>query len=172
MTEIDNLKLDGAWWQSLSLDQWSQLAQIVGIIGIVLAIVSLIFQIRANTRAVRLSAMNSTLATYNDIRLAVMTSAELADVAVAGFKDRAALGETDKFKFENYLECLFYSGHAHFTRTQLVNPNTGLWSASAAWYRWLVQENPGVASWWCENKEHFNNLFVAEIEADWHSGCD
>ncbi len=154
-----------------TLQEWASVAQIAATVGVLVSLVALAYQLRENTRTLRLNQMQATLANYNAVRLALMGDPNFAHVALTGFADRDALSEVDQFRFNSFMDYLFYSGHAHFTRTVEVSQNSGLWNASALFYQRLVQENPGAAAWWCSNNGGFNPAFIQSVELGWESSC-
>jgi hypothetical protein len=154
-----------------SLKDWSQLAQIAGTIGVVVSILTLAYQIRENTKTLRLSQMHVTLETYNQLRLAIMEHPEISKIARKGYKDRKSLKEDEVWQFEAYMAYLFYSAHAHFQRTVDVDVDSGLWKKSVSFYQHLLQKYPGVASWWCENKGGLDVRFIKTMEQNWPRPC-
>ena len=150
----------------MSLEQLSQLAQIVGTIG---AIVSLLFvasQIRHNTRVLERNEHNTTMNEWTQIRQTIVTNRDVAELMTAGLRGDRALDAADQLRLEQMLqECAWAAFHTWERTRRGVFPNGTFEATAGAFMRDLLRTTRG-ADWWERAKpEGLVPFFVAEMDA-------
>jgi hypothetical protein len=88
----------------MSLEQWSNLAQIIGSAGVVLSLIFVGLQVRQNTRAIQRNEHNATMAQWTVIRMAVARNRDIAEFMTNGLKGARAMDAADQLRMEMMLQ--------------------------------------------------------------------
>ena len=78
----------------MTLQDWSNLAQVIGALAVVISLFYVGFQIKRNTSAVRSATAQAVHDNYADWYMNLMGDAELNRIAIKGLKDYSSLNET------------------------------------------------------------------------------
>jgi hypothetical protein len=79
----------------MTLQDWSNLAQVIGALAVVISLFYVGFQIKRNTSAVRSATAQAVHDNYADWYMNLMGDAELNRIAIKGLKDYSSLSETE-----------------------------------------------------------------------------
>src|SRR5271163_1953797 len=74
----------------MSLQQLSNLAQIIGSAGVVLSLIFVGLQVRQNTRAIQRNEHNATMAQWTVIRMAIARNRDIAEYMTDGLQGTRA----------------------------------------------------------------------------------
>ena len=102
----------------MSLEQLSDLAQIVGSIGVVVSLIFVGVQVKHNTSALQRSEHNSTMAQWTVIRMAIAEHREIAELMTAGLRGERVLDATDQLRLEQFLSEHAWAAFHIWDRTQ------------------------------------------------------
>jgi hypothetical protein len=83
----------------MTLQDWSNLAQVIGALAVVISLFYVGFQIKGNTSAVRSATAQAVHDNYADWYMNLMGDADLNRIAIKGLKDYSSLDETEKAQF-------------------------------------------------------------------------
>lgn len=83
----------------MTLQDWSNLAQVIGALAVVISLFYVGFQIKGNTSAVRSATAQAVHDNYADWYMTMAGDAELNQIAIKGLKDYSSLNETEKARF-------------------------------------------------------------------------
>lgn len=83
----------------MSLQDWSNLAQVIGALAVVISLVYVGFQVKRNTGAVRSATSQAVHNNYADWYMSMVGDAELNRIAIKGLKDYSSLDEIEKARF-------------------------------------------------------------------------
>ena len=150
----------------MSLQQLSDLAQIIGAVGLILSLVFVGLQIKHNTAALQRNEHNSTMAQWTVIRQAIATNRDIAELMTAGLRGESALDAADQLRLEHFLgENLWASFHI-WDRTQRGVFPKGTFEFSTGEYLKDILGTARGAAWWSTAKRSaFPPPFVADVDA-------
>jgi hypothetical protein len=144
--------------RAMSLQDWSNLAQVIGALAVVISLFYVGFQVKKNTSAVRSATAQAVHNNYADWYMNISNDAELNRIAIKGLKDYASLGEIEKARFiETFMAFLSYSQNAfHQWREKSLSPP--LWGGWELLVMNLLS-SPGGKEFWKERGYVFGNEY-------------
>jgi hypothetical protein len=146
----------------MSLDDLGNIGEVIGAIAVVVSLLYLASQIRSNTRAVRASAVDSSISHSMGVRQSIFESGELARIYREGSQDPLALSEQDIFRFRLMCHNMLLSHWNIFSQTQFANLSTETWSSQIPVVRRMLSSEGG--KWFWENYHHeFESGFQEEV---------
>ena len=93
----------------MTLQDWSNLAQVIGALAVVISLIYVGFQIKRNTSAVRSATAQAIHNNYGDWYMNLMGDAELNRIALKGLKDYSSLNEIEKAQFiQTFMLLVFF----------------------------------------------------------------
>ena len=99
----------------MTLQDWSNLAQVIGALAVVISLVYVGFQIKRNTSAVRSATAQAIHNNYGDWYMNLMRDAELNRIALKGLKDYSSLDEIEKAQFiQTFMAFISFSQNAFY----------------------------------------------------------
>jgi len=99
----------------MSLQDWSNLAQVIGALAVVISLVYVGFQVKRNTSAVRSATSQAVHNNYADWYMSMVGDAELNRIAIKGLKDYSSLDEIEKARFiETFMAFTAYSQNVFY----------------------------------------------------------
>ena len=147
----------------MTLQDWSNLAQVIGAIAVVISLFYVGFQIKRNTSAVRSATAQAVHDNYADWYMKLCGDAELNRIAIKGLKDYSSLSETEKAQFiEIFMAFISFSQNAYYQwREKALAPHL--------WVGWesLVMNllcSPGGKEFWKERGYVFGNEYRDYVE--------
>jgi hypothetical protein len=150
----------------MSLQQLSDIAQIIAAVGVIASLVFVGLQIKHNTAALQRNEHNSTMAQWTVIRQAIATNRDIAELMTAGLRGESALDAADQLRLEHFLgENLWASFHI-WDRTQRGVFPKGTFEFSTGQYLKDILGTARGAAWWgTAKKSAFPPPFVADVDA-------
>ena len=108
----------------MTLQDLSNLAQVVGALAVVISLVYVGFQIKRNTSAVRSATAQAVHDNYADWYMNLMGDTELNRIATKGLKNYSSLDETEKAQFiETFMAFISFSQNAFYQwRQKALSP--------------------------------------------------
>jgi hypothetical protein len=147
----------------MSLQDWSNIAQVIGALAVVISLVYVGFQVKRNTSAVRSATAQAIHNNYGDWYMSMTSDAELNRIAIKGLKDYSSLEEVEKARFiEAFMAFTSYSQNAFYQwREKSLSP--WLWGG----WELLVMNllaSPGGKEFWKERGYVFGNEYRDYVE--------
>jgi hypothetical protein len=147
----------------MTLQDWSNLAQVIGALAVVISLFYVGFQIKRNTSAVRSATAQAVHDNYADWYMNLMGDAELNRVALKGLKDYSSLDETEKAQFiETFMAFTSFSQNAFYQWREkaLSSP---LW---VCWESLVINllSSPGGKEFWKERGYIFGSEYREYVE--------
>ena len=113
----------------MTLQDWSNLAQVIGAAAVVISLFYVGFQIKRNTSAVRSATAQAVHDNYADWYMNMMGDAELNRIAIKGLKDYFSLDETEKAQFIGaFMAVISFSQNA-FYQWREKTLSSSLWAS-------------------------------------------
>ena len=150
----------------MSLEHWSDLAQILGSAGVIVSLVFVGMQIRQNTRALQRTEHNATMSEWTSIRMAVATHRDIAELMTGGLRGDAAIDAADQLRLEHMLAEYAWASFHIWDRTQRgVFPKGTFEQTAAPLLCGVLATTRGGAWWRGASKVGFYPAFVADVDA-------
>ena len=147
----------------MTLQDWSNFAQVIGAVAVVISLFYVGFQIKRNTSAVRSATAQAVHDNYADWYMNLMGNANLNRIAIKGLKDYSSLDETEKAQFiETLMAFISFSQNAFYQwRQKALSPP--LW---AGWELLVmnVLAAPGGKEFWRERRYVFGKEYQDYVE--------
>ena len=147
----------------MTLQDWSNLAQVVGALAVVISLVYVGFQIKRNTSAVRSATAQAINNNYGDWYMNMMRDPELNRIGIKGLRDYSSLDEIEKARFiDTFMAFISFSQNAFYQwREKALSP----W----LWRGWeLLVMNllaaPGGKEFWKERGYVFGKEYREYVE--------
>jgi hypothetical protein len=137
--------------------------EILGAIAVLLTLVYLATQIRQNTKAVRASALDSSVTSVMSIRQTILESAELTTIFQAGNADPLSLDGDEQLRFRLLMQNILWSLWNVYAQSSYVDLSESVWEAQLPTLT-RVMSTPG-GRWFWENFRHeFEESFRSEVD--------
>ena len=137
----------------MTLEDLGNVGEVVAAIGVVVSLIYLARQIRQNTahlsqntQTVRLSALEASLESGNQVRALLIMNPELSDLYVKGLEGYSLLDRSERLRFGTLLQNLLGALQAAYVRNEVL----GLDPAAFAGAKDLdsMFSHAGVREWW------------------------
>jgi hypothetical protein len=150
----------------MSLEQLSDLAQIVGSVGVILSLIFVGLQIKQNTGVLQRNEHNSTMAQWTVIRMSIATNRDIAELMTAGLHGESALDAADQLRLEHMLAEYAWASFHIWDRTQRGVFPKGTFELTAGPLLSGVLRTVRGGAWWRSAKHvGFIPGFVADVDA-------
>lgn len=150
----------------MSLEQFSNLAQVVGSIGVIVSLIFVGLQIRQNTGALQREEHNSTMAQWTVIRMAVAQNRDIAQLMTAGLHGESVIDAADQLRLEQMLAEYAWASFHIWDRTQRGVFPMGTFELTAGPLLSGVLRTVRGGAWWRSAKHvGFIPAFVADVDA-------
>ena len=144
-------------------------AELTGAVGVIASLVYLAVQIRVNTaqmadhsRSLRLSAQDSTTASFSLLRDAIIRDPAVAALWNRALADYDALSSDERVQAEAMFAEVFYNSQLVFNRFREGVFPERMWQIQAHSINSLLR-TPGVRQWWKRAEHTFDPEFIAEL---------
>src|SRR5437763_9551681 len=150
----------------MSLQQLSDIAQIIAAVGVIASLVFVGLQIKHNTAALVRNEHNSTMAQWTVIRQAIATNRDIAELMTAGLQGKSALDAADQLRLEQMLQEYAWASFHIWDRTQRGVFPKGTFEATAGVMLCDLLRTACGGAWWASAKNKgFIPAFVADVDA-------
>ncbi len=142
----------------MTLQDWSNVAQVIGALAVVISLFYVGFQIKRNTSAVRSATAQAVHDNYADWYMNLMVDADLNRILIKGLKDYASLDETEKAQFiETFMAFISFSQNAFYQWREkaLLGPLWVCWESLVM----NLLSSPGGKELWKERGYIFGNEY-------------
>ena len=149
----------------MSLQDFTNLAEIVASVGVIISLIFVGYQMRQNTSQLARNEHNSTMAQWSTIRMAIVENRDVAEIFGTGLQGECELDVTDQFRLESLLAEQLWAAYHVWERTKRGLLKEGRFEEAVAPLvpSWL--STPRGAPWWNAAKRNFPPLFVADVDA-------
>jgi hypothetical protein len=150
----------------MSLQQLSDIAQIIAAVGVIASLVFVGLQIKHNTAALQRNEHNSTMAQWTVIRQAIATNRDIAELMTAGLRGESALDAADQLRLEHFLNENLWASFHIWDRTQRgVFPKGTFEFSTGQYLKDILGTARGSAWWGTAKRSAFPPPFVADVDA-------
>jgi len=153
---------------------WEAIAAVSEVIGAIAVVASLIFvgyQLRQNTRAMRLSSTNEVLSQFESIISDIAHDEQVATLLFKGVPDPDAIEGVDRYRFTLLCQgAYFYMAKAHY-QYRSGTLELEMWEAI---HRQMANfmNAPGMAWYWKKHGWNFPREFKAYVEKEIMVGAE
>jgi hypothetical protein len=150
----------------MSLEQLSNLAQIVGSVGVILSLIFVGLQIKQNTSAIQRNEHNATMEQWTVIRMAIAKHRDIAELMTAGIDGETTLDAADQLRLDQMLNEYAWASFHIWDRTQRGVFPKGTFEATAGLLLSEVLNTVRGETWWRNTKhKYFAPAFVTDVDA-------
>ena len=138
------------------------IGEIVGALAVFLTLAYLAMQIRQNTKAVRASAIDSSVNSISAIRSKVLESEEVTDIYVRGSEDPESLSATEIIRYRVLLTNILWGALNLHSQSKYADLSESMWECQKPLIRRIL-DSPGGRWYWREYSHELESSFVIEI---------
>ncbi len=147
--------------ETWSLEQFSNVAEIVGVILVILSLIYVGREVGQNTATMQVSAAQTFVDIYNTITSQLTLAPDLADIWYRGLADFAGLKNDERVKFSaiaGQTMRVYESGYLQYRKGALEEQIWVAFSVSLA----DITASPGVRDWW-KTRQHWYSQDFQEL---------
>lgn len=138
------------------------IGEIIGAVAVILTLGYLAVQIRQNTKAVRASALDSSVTAIGAIRQAVFSSGEVVSIYRRGLDSPHELDEDERERFRLLMHNILWSIWNVFSQTNYAGLSKSTWEAQIPLLSRIVTTSGG--EWfWSNYSNEFEESFRFEV---------
>ncbi len=149
----------------MTIQDWGAIGEIVGGVAVVVTLIYLAFQIRQNTRAIRLSASHAASVGIRDMYALVAEQTDLSEAIHKGSKDPSSISGAEKMRYWGFLGFWLYAfENAYIQLTEdALDPRH--WSGMK---RMMIDYTsvPGFRDYWPNRRHWFSEDFQHFMESE------
>jgi hypothetical protein len=149
----------------MSMQDFTNLAEIVASVGVIVSLVFVGYQMRQNTSQLQRNEHNSTMAQWSTIRMALVANRDVAEIWRRGLHGEGGLDATDQLRLESLLAEQLWAAYHVWERTKRRILREGTFQEAVAPLTPAWLSTPRGAPWWSTAKRNYPPLFVADVEA-------
>jgi hypothetical protein len=139
------------------------IGDIVGALAVFLTLGYLAVQIRQNTKAVRASALDSSVNAVNNVRVAIFQSSEVTALYQEGLVNPEELGDGERERFRLLMHTIIWSVWNIYAQTEYGGLSTSTWAAQLPTLDRIMNSHGGV--WFWDNYQmEFDEKFRIEVD--------
>ena len=149
----------------MSLEQLSNLAQIIASVGVVMSLLFVGYQVRQSTAALQRGEHNSTMQQWTVIRMAIVQNREIAEFMTSGLHGDMALDAPDRLRLEQFLQENAWAAFHIWDRTERGVFPKGTFELTGGALLCSILTTPQGRIWWHSAKRvGFVPGFVADVD--------
>jgi len=149
----------------MSLQDFTNLAEIVASVVLIVSLVFVGYQMRQNTNQLQRNEHNSTMAQWSTIRMALVENRDVAEIWRMGLHGELDLDATDQFRLESLLAEQLWAAYHVWERTKRGILKEGRFQEAVAPLAPAWLSTPRGEPWWSDAKRNYPPLFVADVDA-------
>ena len=148
----------------MSIQDFTNLTEIVASVGVIVSLIFVGYQMRQNTSQLQRNEHNSTMAQWSTIRMVSVEHRDVAEIWREGLHGERELDVTDQFRLETLLTEQLWAAYHVWERTKRGILTEGTFHEAVAPLvpAWL--STPRGAPWWSAAKRHYPPSFVADVD--------
>jgi hypothetical protein len=138
------------------------IGEIIGALAVFLTLGYLAVQIRQNTKAVRASALDSSVHAVNAVRVAMFESAEVTALYRKGLEAFDELDDDERMRFRLLVHTILWSVWNIYAQTEYGGLSSSTWEAQVPLLDRILNSRGGL--WfWNEYQMEFEETFRKEV---------
>jgi hypothetical protein len=138
------------------------IGEIVGALAVFLTLGYLAVQIRQNTKAVRASALDSSVNAVNNVRVAIFQSSEVTALYQEGLVNPEELGDGERERFRLLMHTIIWSVWNIYAQTEYGGLSSSTWAAQLPFLNRVMNTRGGI--WfWDKYQMEFEESFRKEV---------
>ncbi len=149
----------------MSLQDFTNLAEIAATVIVIISLIFVAYQIRQNTSQIQRNEHNSTMAQWSTIRLMLVENRDVAEIWSKGLRGEGELDATDQFRLESLLTEQLWAAYHVWERTKRGILTEGTFQEAVAPLTPAWLSTPRGGAWWSTAKRNYPTLFVADVDA-------
>lgn len=149
----------------MSLQDFTNLAEILASVVVIVSLIFVGYQIRQNTNQLQRDEHNSTMAQWSTIRMALVENRDVAEIWRSGLYGEGELDATDQFRLETLLAEQIWAAYHVWERTKRGILKEGTFQEAVAPLTPAWLSTPRGAPWWSTAKRNYPPSFVADVDA-------
>ena len=139
------------------------IGEIIGALAVFLTLGYLAVQIRQNTKAVRASALDSSVNAVNDVRIAMFESSEVAALYRRGLENPEELDDDERTRFRLLLHTIIWTVWNVYAQTEYGGLSSSTWAAQLPLLDRIMNSRGGI--WfWGKYQMEFEEAFRIEVD--------
>ena len=147
----------------MNWDALGAIGEIIGALAVFLTLGYLAVQIRQNTKAVRASALDSSVNAVNAVRVAMFESAEVAAIYRKGLENPDELDDDEKVRFRLLVHTVLWAVWNIYAQTEYGGLSKSIWAAQVPLLDRVINSRGGI--WfWDEYRMEFDEKFRDEVD--------
>ncbi len=151
----------------MSWDAIGAIAEAIGAAAVVMSLVYLAYQIRQNTKAMRIAEYDSRAKTFREIVMDIGKNADSARIFIEGGKDLGALTEVENVQFVTMMNSAFTAfENFHYKESLGIVDDQMSESWRNALHAYLAM--PGVHEYWSYQESMYTRRFQSYVENEMH----
>jgi hypothetical protein len=138
------------------------IGEIIGALAVFLTLGYLAVQIRQNTKAVRASALDSSVSAVNNVRVAIFQSSEVTALYQEGLVNPEELGDDERERFRLLMHTIIWSVWNIYAQTEYGGLSSSTWAAQLPFLNRVMNTRGGI--WfWDKYQMEFEESFRKEV---------
>ena len=147
----------------MNWDAIGAIGEIVGALAVFLTLGYLAVQIRQNTKAVRASALDSSVNAVNAVRVAMFESAEVSALYRRGLESPDELDDDEKMRFRLLVHTILWTVWNIYAQTEYGDLSKSTWEAQVPLLDRIITSRGGI--WfWGKYQLEFEETFRNEVD--------
>ena len=147
----------------MNWDAIGAIGEVVGALAVFITLGYLAIQIRQNTKAVRASALDSSVNAVNAVRVAMFENAEVTALYRKGLESPDELDDNEKTRFRLLVHTILWAVWNIYAQTEYGGLSTSTWAAQLPLLDRIMNSHGGV--WFWDNYHmEFDEKFRIEVD--------
>lgn len=147
----------------MNWDAVGAIGEIVGAVAVLITFIYLSVQIRQNTKAVRSTALDSSVTALSTIRDRILSDKEIAELYMLGCEDPDSLDKADLSRFRMLLTNILYAMMNLYENSKDTGISEAFW-ANLKPNIYRVFATKGGRWFWSEYRHEFEDEFAREVD--------
>jgi hypothetical protein len=145
----------------MTLEDWANLGEVIGAVAVIVSLLYLAWQIRQNTKAVRATAVDSSINYSMGVRQSIFENKEITHIYHQGSLDPNALSEEDLFRFRLLCHNMLLSHWNIFSQSRLADLTSETWNSQRNVIKRMLSSEGGRWFW-----DHYRQEFEASFQVE------
>jgi len=147
----------------MTLEDWGNVGEVIGGVAVIVSLLYLAWQIRQNTKAVRATAVDSSINYSMGVRQSIFENKEITSLYHRGSRDPLALSEEDLFRFRLVCHNMLLSCWNIFSQSRLADLTSETWDSQRNVIKRMLSSDGG--RWFWDNyRQEFEASFQVEVD--------
>jgi hypothetical protein len=147
----------------MTLDELGSLGEFLGALAVVASLVYLAFQIRQNTRSVKINTFQALAETRTEFASVIAENREVSTLLFAGLRDFQALEEDDRIRFGFLIYKLLAGIENQLFQYRQAELPQEQFEQTRGILRWYARA-PGFRAWWKDQPVPFGDSLTKLVE--------